>query len=216
MVSTALLKLLRYSLYLAVLVLAFIELIVDAVALAGLKTINVFGFYYSFGPPRGAAGYTMFVTLATLFVVPIIAFGNLLANRGISLATRANHIVNEVAAASFFTVLWFAAAVAMAYYAGDTDCYGYSACSKFKAATAFAWFPFFVFLCLTITLVILLVRVRKAGAPLTTLAYEVDVEAGRPGPAVPQHVDAPYPSTGKSEGGYYGSQPQVTMPTPAH
>ncbi|KAJ1723231.1 hypothetical protein LPJ61_005846 [Coemansia biformis] len=159
----------------------------------------------------------MFVTLATLITIPIIAFGNLLASRGFAFATKSNYIISEVANSVLFTVLWFIAGVVMANYAGDGGCGGLSMCQKFKAATAFAWFPFFVFLCNSVVLVMLLLRVRKNGAPMTTLAYEVDFESGNaPAPGAPQNVDAPYAQQGKNDASYYGSSPQVAMPAPTH
>ncbi|KAJ2694496.1 hypothetical protein H4R19_005912 [Coemansia spiralis] len=63
----------------------------------------------------------------------------------------------------------------------------------------------------------LLLRVRKSGAPLTTVTYEIDYEAGNAGPpAAPQHIEGQYTQNTKSDGGYYASSPQVAMPAPTN
>ncbi|KAJ2704071.1 hypothetical protein H4R19_005276, partial [Coemansia spiralis] len=155
MLSTALLKLLRYSLYLAAIGLAAVELIVVSVALAGLNSMVMDGYYYSLSPWRGGAGWTLFVTLSTLVVIPIIAFGNILASRGITVFARCNMILYETANAVLYTVLWFVAGVVMAHYADDCPDV-FNVCRRYKAATAFAWFPFFVFACISAVLIMLL------------------------------------------------------------
>ncbi|KAJ2338533.1 hypothetical protein IWW50_006678 [Coemansia erecta] len=213
MIPTPLLRLLRYSLYLTAIGLAALELIVDAVALAALNNFNVRGVRVDFSAHKGAAGYTMFVTLITLLFIPVLTFANVLSNRGVNAAAKLNHISHELSVASFFTVLWFIAGVTMAVYAGDGDCFGLSVCKKFKAATAFAWFPFFVFLLLTSVLVIIMLRIRANGGSMKTPAYEVDGDIESQPAAPPQHVDVdPYAQSPKGENSYYNSNPQIAMP----
>ncbi|PIA14192.1 hypothetical protein COEREDRAFT_82873 [Coemansia reversa NRRL 1564] len=214
MVGTALLRLLRYSLYLTIIFLAVIELIVDAVAIGGLN--NLRGANVS--AQRGATGYTMFVTLATLLLIPLIAFSTLLANRGLGFTSKLTTVINEVVIASVFTVLWFVAGVVMAVKSRGS-CLGFSFCHKLKAATAFAWLPFFAFLFLTIALVLIMRSVRANGGSLNTPTHAIEnnMEAGH-SPAVavpPQHPATSFaPDTSKNEGVYYGSNPQVNMPSP--
>ncbi|KAJ2798575.1 hypothetical protein H4R21_003874 [Coemansia helicoidea] len=216
MLSTSLLKLLRYSLYLATLVLAAIELIVVSVALAAVSDFDGLT-YGSLSPWRGGAAYTLFVTLLTLLTYPFVAFGNILTNRGFHMCARYNMVIYEVVSAVLFTVLWFVAGVVMAHYADGCPSF-YSMCGKYKAATAFAWFPFFVFLCNSVVLSLLTHRARKGGAPLTILTYEIDYESGSgPAPAAPQHVESQYQQATKTDASYYGSNPQVSMPVaPSH
>ncbi|KAJ2077885.1 hypothetical protein H4R24_004851 [Coemansia sp. RSA 988] len=215
MVGTALLRLLRYSLYLGIIVLAVIELIVDAVAIAGVNDLDL----SELSGQKGAAGYTMFVTLATLLVIPLVAFSTLLANRGVGFAGKLNLIVTELAISSFFTVMWFIAGVVMAVKSRGS-CFGYSFCKKLKAATAFAWLPFFAFLFLTLTLLLIWRIIRSNGGSLSTPTHALDsnMEAGHPSVAAaapPQHPEASFaPDASKNEGGYYGSSPQVNMPSP--
>ncbi|KAJ2658072.1 hypothetical protein IW148_004861 [Coemansia sp. RSA 1199] len=216
MIPTPLLRLLRYSLYLTIIGLAVIELIVDAVALGALANFDYGGFRLSFSAEKGAAGYTMFVTLITLLFIPALTFANVIVNRGVGAAAKLNHIINEVSISAFFTVLWFVAAVVMAVYAGNGECGGFSLCSKFKAATAFAWFPFFVFLVQTVVLVLIMMRIRGNGGSMKTPAYEVDGAENLPTAAPPIHVDNdPYTHSAKDENAYYNSNPQVAMPAPA-
>ncbi|KAJ2616336.1 hypothetical protein H4S08_000830 [Coemansia sp. RSA 1365] len=214
MVGTALLRLLRYSLYLVIIFLAVVELIVDAIAIEGLNDIG----RASSSGQRGAAGYTMFVTLATLLLIPLIAFSTLLANRGLGFTSKLTTVINEVFVASVFTLMWFIAGVVMAVKCWS-NCSGFSFCLRFKAATAFAWLPFFAFLFLTIALLLIARTVRANGGSLTTPthAIESNMEAGHsPAAAVPlQHPAASFtPDASKNDGVYYGSNPQVNMPSP--
>ncbi|KAJ2321402.1 hypothetical protein H4S02_009251 [Coemansia sp. RSA 2611] len=209
MLSTALLRLLRYTLYLAAIFLALLEFIVDAVALAALNQ-RINGFRIDFSAHKGAAGYTMFVTLATLLFLPVVTFANILANRGFGAAAKLNRIGHELAVAGLFTALWFIAGVVMAVYAGEGDCFGFSVCKKFKAATAFAWFPFFVFALQTGVLVLILQRIRSSGGTLQTPAHQIDDEAQAAAP--PQHVEQPFERAHKAEESYYNSNPEVAMP----
>ncbi|KAJ2850811.1 hypothetical protein IWW36_001626 [Coemansia brasiliensis] len=213
MLSSALLRLLRYSLYLTAITLAVIELIVDAVALAALND-TYRGFSFSFTNEKGAAGYTMFVTIVTLLFIPIVTFANILVNRGFGAAARFNQILTELSNTVFFLVLWFIAGVVMAVYAGSGDCFGFSVCKKFKAATAFAWLPFFVFLAQTAVLVLILLRIRANGGNMKSMTHDIDGDAGLPTAvaAPPQHVETPYSQPNKGEGAYYNSNPQVDMP----
>ncbi|KAJ2452776.1 hypothetical protein EV183_002674 [Coemansia sp. RSA 2336] len=213
MISSALLRLLRYSLYLAAITLAVVELIVDAVALAALND-TYRGISFSFPDEKGAAGYTMFVTIVTLLFIPVVTFANVLANRGFGIAARFNQILTELAVTAFFLVLWFVAGVVMATYAGRYECIGFSLCGKFKAATAFAWLPFFVFLAQTAVLVLILLRIRANGGNLKSMTHDIDGDAGLPTAvaAPPQHVETPYAQPKDNEGSYYNSNPQVNMP----
>ncbi|KAJ2158890.1 hypothetical protein GGF46_003435 [Coemansia sp. RSA 552] len=222
--TSSLLRVLRYSLYLGIIFLAVIELIVDAVALGGL---NSQGGLVSLSAERGAAGYTMFVTILTLLVIPLVAFGTLLASMGMGFASSVNRIGTELSVAGAFTVLWFVSGVVMAVKA-DVNCRGVSVCQKFKAATAFAWIPWLFFVGLSGVLVLILMRIRASGGNMQSLAYDIDGEANQPQvppqaagapqhmEATPQHMEAGAyspQSTGKYEGdSYYQSNPAVNMP----
>ncbi|KAJ2796013.1 hypothetical protein H4R20_005682 [Coemansia guatemalensis] len=216
MLGANLLRLLRYSLYLWITFLVVIELIVDAVALAAVNDFD----QLDLSGQKGAAGYTMFVTLATLLLIPLISCSMFLVNRGVGFAGKLNLIVTELAVASIFSVLWFIAGVVMAVKSRG-DCFGLSVCKKFKAATAFAWLPFFSFLFLTSVLVLIWRIIRSNGGSLSTPTHALDsnMEAGHPSVAAaapPQHPETSYaPDASKNEGGYYSSNPQVNMPSPA-
>ncbi|KAJ1931664.1 hypothetical protein GGF37_007314, partial [Kickxella alabastrina] len=120
MVGIALLNLARFSLYIAAIVLAVIEFIVDAVALAAL---NNFGL--SSGPV-GAAGWTMFVTIISLLILPILAFGNVLTRKNIKFVHLFNRILYELIIVGTLCLFLFISGIVMANYAGSGGCFGIS------------------------------------------------------------------------------------------
>ncbi|KAI7827205.1 hypothetical protein BX661DRAFT_182862 [Kickxella alabastrina] len=210
MVGIALLNLARFSLYIAAIVLAVIEFIVDAVALAAL---NNFGL--SSGPV-GAAGWTMFVTIISLLILPILAFGNVLTRKNIKFVHLFNRILYELIIVGTLCLFLFISGIVMANYAGSGGCFGISVCSKFKAATAFPWLSFFVLLVLSVVLTLMLLKVRKSGGDIkAALSYEIQDEYPAVAAAPPQTASEPYPAA--VQGGnirYYDSHPDVSMPVP--
>lgn len=214
MLGTSLLKLARFSLYMGALVLIVIVLITDAVTLAAFKDIHIHGYTVEFGHIKGAGGYTMFVTVLSLIILPFLAFGNLLASRGIGLAEKLNAILHELAAVGFFVLLWFISAVVLSVYA----CTGGSACSKISAATAFSWLTFFALAIQAGVLTMLLMKVRKSGGDMrNTLSYQIDDDyqgdmrrQNTPGVSdQPPQVEL----GGASTNPYYSSNPAVNMPS---
>ncbi|KAJ2515598.1 hypothetical protein H4217_005078 [Coemansia sp. RSA 1939] len=215
------LRLLRFSLYWTAVVLVVIELIVDALSLSSInKWSNETGGLFDhgvFNELRGAAGYTMFVTLLTLLLMPAIVCGSGLAQRGITVAAILNRVVVELATVAVLMVLWFVSGVVMANYAGTGGCGGNGLCSRFKAATAFAWLLFFDLLAATAVLVLILLRTRSSGGDIrTTYAYDVGEPTATPAmvAGAPMHADQPYPPSVGGVESYYGNQPKVAMPAP--
>ncbi|KAJ2764133.1 hypothetical protein GGI18_006517, partial [Coemansia linderi] len=111
--NTSALKLARFYLYLAAIVLIVVTFIVDAVSLASLKGSTVymgFVYTYSYSSNKGAAGFTMFVTIVSLFLVPAIAFGSLLVQKGLGFIEILNRVLFELIAVSVLGFFWFVAA----------------------------------------------------------------------------------------------------------
>ncbi|KAJ1665813.1 hypothetical protein IW140_002894 [Coemansia sp. RSA 1813] len=216
LVSNTLLRGVRFYLYVSAILLVVIELIVDALSLSSINDLSdslPSGYRSGLSHVRGAAGYTMFVTLITLLLVPSIAFGGILANRGIAIAAILNRVLLEVSAVSALTLFWFVSGCVMANYA---DCGGRGMCSRFRAATAFAWLLFFNLLAEVAILVLILLKIRSSNGDIKT-AYTYDVDDVSPTPvmaAAPMHSEQPYSPTARAEESYYESQPKVAMPTP--
>ncbi|KAJ2741837.1 hypothetical protein GGI20_004910 [Coemansia sp. BCRC 34301] len=216
--NTSILKLARFYLYIAAIVLTVVTFIVDAVSLASLKSIYV-GFYtYSFSSNKGAAGFTMFVTIVSLFLIPSLAFGNVLARKGMAFAETLNRILYELISVSVLGLFWFIAACVMASYA-SVDCYGSSICGKFSAATAFTWLTFVAVLGLAVVLGLMLHVVRTSNGNIKeTLSYNIDGEYATRTNAAPTGAGLeshPYPgATAAGGNSYYNSSPAVNMPIP--
>ncbi|KAJ2893714.1 hypothetical protein GGI21_000421 [Coemansia aciculifera] len=217
--NTSTLKLTRFYLYIAAIVLTVVTFIVDAVALASLKTYYYGGYSFGFSTLRGAAGFTMFVCIVALFLTPSLAFGNVLARTGaLGFIEILNRVLYEVIAVSVLGLFWFIAACVMASYA-DVECFdGWSMCGKFKAATAFTWLTFGAVLALSIVLGLMLHVVRTSnGSIKDTLSYNIDGEyapranAAGGAAAVESH---PYPGAAAGGNSYYNSSPAVNMPVP--
>ncbi|KAJ2812932.1 hypothetical protein FBU31_001549 [Coemansia sp. 'formosensis'] len=213
--NTSALKLSRFYLYIAAIVLTVVTFIVDAVSLASLKTITVFGYEFSYSANRGAAGFTMFVTIVSLFLIPAVAFGNVLAQKGLGFIEILNRVLYELITVSVLGLFWFIAACVMAAYAGGSCG---SLCSKFDAATAFTWLTFVVVLAISIVDGLILHVVRTSGGNIQeTFAYAVDGEyAARAnnnagGAGLENH---PYPGATAGGNSYYNSSPAVNMPVP--
>ncbi|KAJ2723670.1 hypothetical protein GGI07_002465 [Coemansia sp. Benny D115] len=219
MLSIAVLQKVRFFAYIAIIVLSVVELIVDAVNLAALNdTVVVGGIRYSFGDSgaKGASGWTMFVTLITLLVAPLLAFGSILTNKGIPFVHLFNRLFFELITVVVFLIFWFISGVVMAVYAPSGSCHGISVCSKMQAATAFPWLNFFAFLVVTIVLTILLLKVRSNGGNAqTTLTYEIENDYPAVTAGAPEH-NIGYPSGGvqPTNESYYNLHPDVNMPVP--
>ncbi|KAJ2031612.1 hypothetical protein IWW57_000624 [Coemansia sp. S610] len=217
--NTSALKLARFYLYLAAIVLIVVTFIVDAVSLASLKGSTVymgFVYTYSYSSNKGAAGFTMFVTIVSLFLVPAIAFGSLLVQKGLGFIEILNRVLFELIAVSVLGFFWFVAACVMAAYAG-LECGGSSICSKFSAATAFTWLTFVVMLALSVVVGLMLHVVRTSGGNIKeTLTHAIDGEyVARAQPAGAAGLEShPYPGATAGGNSYYNSSPAVNMPIP--
>ncbi|KAJ2058336.1 hypothetical protein GGI17_005112 [Coemansia sp. S146] len=212
--NTSVLKLARFYLFIAAIVLTVVTFIVDAVSLASLKT-TYFGFVITYTSHRGAAGFTMFVTIVSLFLIPTLAFGNVLAQKGFGFIEILNRVLYELITVCVLGLFWFIAACVMAAYAGG-ECG--SLCSKFNAATAFTWLTFIVVLALSVVIGLMLHIVRTSGGNIQeTLTHGIDGEyvartnnnAG--GAGLENH---PYPGATAGGNSYYNSSPAVNMPIP--
>ncbi|KAJ2443230.1 hypothetical protein GGF42_006705 [Coemansia sp. RSA 2424] len=218
--NTSMLKLARFYLYIAAIVLTVVTFIVDAVSLASLKSVYA-GFYYlAYSSNKGAAGYTMFVTIVSLFLIPALAFGNVLARKGFGFVEILNRVLYELIAVCVLGLFWFIAACVMASYA-DFDYYGGSVHSKFSAATAFTWLTFVTLLGLSVVLGLMLHIVRTSSGNIKeTLTYNIDGEyAPRANSAAVSSGGAgleshPYPGATAGGNSYYNSSPAVNMPIP--
>ncbi|KAJ1996526.1 hypothetical protein GGI02_001516 [Coemansia sp. RSA 2322] len=215
--NTSYLKLARFSLYLAAIVLAAVSLIVDAVALAALNqkyTVGLFSFSFGDSSNKGAAGFTMFVTLVSLILLPALAFGNVLVAKGFGQVEILNRVLWEMVTVSVLGLFWFIAAVVMASYASGS-CGGLSVCTKFNAATAFAWLAFFAVLGVAITVGLMLHVVRTSGGDIKQ-ALTHNFDSGYPNTqARAGDVEShPYPGAAAGGNAYYSSSPAVNMPVP--
>ncbi|KAJ1645776.1 hypothetical protein J3B02_003650, partial [Coemansia erecta] len=209
MFSVRMLQALRFWLYAAAILFAVIELIVDALALGALAD---YGFV---SEHKGAAGWTMFVTVVGLITIPLIMFGNIMVSLGFNFIQPLNRILHELIVVVTLDVFYFVAGIVMANYAGGGGCGGSSVCSKFKAATAFPWLSFFVLLVQSVVLGLLLHIVRVNGGSLATPSYEIDGEFPVVAAAPPQHGTDPYPAPVQGAPSSYDDQPHVSMPMPA-
>ncbi|KAJ1950348.1 hypothetical protein FBU59_000723 [Linderina macrospora] len=214
--TDTLLTVLRFWLYATASGLAFLELILDAVALAAMNdkgpyTTDVFTYYGPIGwsEEKGAAGWTMFVTIVTLFLIPTVLFARFLVSRGIGFAHHTNKTGIELAITTTVTVFWLVAGAVMANYAGTGGCNGSSLCAKFRAATAFAWLIFFDLAAALVFLIITAVRQKKAGANLMVV-YTVDQQGE--GTGLPYPVT--YANQATDKGPEYPSQGEMRMPQP--
>ncbi|KAI9502407.1 hypothetical protein GGI25_004693 [Coemansia spiralis] len=197
MFSDTLLKILRFYLYITALVFVVIVLITDAVSLSKLDKYP--SGYVS--EHKGAAGYTMFVTLASLILIPLITFGHHLAVFAVL-----SRVLHELILNAVLAVFWFVAGCVMANYSGGGGCYGSSLCSSFRAATAFSWLTFFVLLAQIVFLVLVVMRVRRNNGDIRApYGYDSGYGGNAGGAAAPpMHSEEPY----------YETQPKVEMPTP--
>ncbi|KAJ2486086.1 hypothetical protein IWW37_005735 [Coemansia sp. RSA 2050] len=219
--NTSVLKLARFYLYLAAIVLIVVTFIVDAVSLASLKVTSVYmGYYftYSYSTNKGAAGFTMFVAIVSLFLVPAIAFGSLLVQKGLGFVEILNRVLYELITVSALGFFWFVAACVMAAYAG-LECGGSSVCSKFSAATAFTWLTFVTMLGLSVVVGLMLHVVRTSGGNIKeTLTHGIDgeyVARANPAGGAAGLESHPYPgATAAGGNSYYNSSPAVNMPIP--
>ncbi|KAJ1938727.1 hypothetical protein EC988_007503 [Linderina pennispora] len=213
-ITDTLLTILRFWLYATASGLAALELILDGVALGALNNSSFAfnGIIYSgggFSEEKGAAGWTMFVTIITLFLIPTVLFARFLVSRGVGFAHHTNKTGIELAITATLTVFWLVAGAVMANYAGTGGCYGSSLCSKFRAATAFAWLIFFDLAAALGFLIITAVRQKKAGANLMVV-YTVDQQG--------EGTGLPYPVTYANQAGdkgpEYQTQGTMQMPQP--
>ncbi|KAI8323771.1 hypothetical protein GQ54DRAFT_95989 [Martensiomyces pterosporus] len=196
----------RFWLLVAAIVLTFIEFIVDAVALASLKTTYVLFFKVTYGDEKGAAGWTMFLVIVSLFLIPAVTFGRALVNKGLGFADHLNRTLTELIIVTVLTGLWFISGIVLAVYAGNGSCHGSSTCSKYKAATAFAWLLFFDLLVVNIIVGIIFNKQKTNGLDVKT-AYTVDLDAQGTG-------SLPAPATAGQTSYYQSSQPNISMPQP--
>ncbi|KAJ2242002.1 hypothetical protein GGI13_007120 [Coemansia sp. RSA 455] len=213
--NTSALKLARFYLFIAAIVLTVVTFIVDAVALAALKSDYWgFGYVFSFTSHKGAAGFTMFVTIVSLFLIPTLAFGNVLAQKGFGFIEILNRVLYELISVCVLGLFWFISACVMAAYAGG-ECG--SLCSKFNAATAFTWLTFIVILALSVVIGLMLHIVRTSGGNIQeTLTHSIDGEyvarTNNNGGAGLENN--PYPGATAGGNSYYNSSPAVNMPIP--
>ncbi|KAJ1960233.1 hypothetical protein GGI12_003914 [Dipsacomyces acuminosporus] len=193
----------RKWLYFVAIGLTAITFIVDCVALAavsgGTYSTGYFSVYLEFPEHKGATGWTLFVTIVSLFLIPALAYGRVLANRGLKFADMLNRTFYELIIVTTLAVLWFVSAIVLAAYSG---CIGGSICSKYRAATAFAWLLFFDLLALNIFTGIIFHKQKANGLDVKT-AYTIDLD-GQTGSLPPPGGVQNYSS--------YGSNPQVAMP----
>ncbi|KAJ1798751.1 hypothetical protein LPJ59_002290 [Coemansia sp. RSA 2399] len=218
-VSSSLLRGVRFYLYTCAILLVVIELIVDALSLSSISNLSdglPSGIDDGLDHLRGAAGYTMFVTLATILLLPLLGFGGIIAHRGLAMAAVLNRVVIELITASTLALFWFVSGCVMANYAGDGGCGSNSLCQRFRAATAFAWLLFFNLLAEIAILVLILLKVRaNNGNIMTTYTYDVDEVSNTPTMAAgPLHSEQPFPQSARAEESYYDNNPKVNMPTP--
>ncbi|KAJ2547448.1 hypothetical protein EV175_005219 [Coemansia sp. RSA 1933] len=218
--SSALLRGVRFYLYTSAILLVVIELIVDALSLSSINDLaDALPSGYggsAVSHIRGAAGYTMFVTLVTLLLVPVIAFGGMIASRGFQMAAMLNRVLLEISTVSLLMLFWFVSGCVMANYSGGGSCGSSSLCQRFRAATAFAWLLFFNLLAEVGILVLILLKIRSnSGDIKTAYTFEVeDISATPVMAAGPIHSDQPYPQSARAEESYYDNNPKVSMPTP--
>ncbi|KAJ2388791.1 hypothetical protein GGI23_005980 [Coemansia sp. RSA 2559] len=218
-VSSSLLRGVRFYLYTCAILLVVIELIVDALSLSSINDLSdllSFGGGNPLDHLRGAAGYTMFVTIATILLLPLLGFGGMLASRGFAMASILNRVLIELITASTLALFWFVSGCVMANYAGSGGCGSNNLCQRFRAATAFAWLLFFNLLAEIAILVLILLKVRaNNGSIMTTYTYDVDDVSGSPVMAAgPLHSEQPFPQSARAEESYYDNNPKVNMPTP--
>ncbi|KAI8323767.1 hypothetical protein GQ54DRAFT_309863 [Martensiomyces pterosporus] len=118
---------------------------------------------------QGASGWTMFVTIVTLIMLP------LLLTRWAGVQRVVNRTGVELIILAVLSLFWFISGIALAAKSGEYSCLSRRLCHRVRAATAFSWLTFFVLLA-AMAVVGLIARVQvKLGLPVFA-AYSFDVE----------------------------------------
>ncbi|KAI8323768.1 hypothetical protein GQ54DRAFT_309864 [Martensiomyces pterosporus] len=174
---------LRYWSYVAVCVLNFIEFILCAVTLSALPDDGS-------SSNRSAVGWTIFVTVVTILVLPAMLFARSVVGSGfLRFLHHLNRIAAELTVVSTSIVAWFISAVVMSAYGDDNNCWRSRHCSKYRATTAFAWLIFFNFLVSLFALTVMAKQQRRAGRALMR-AFTVDYTGTKAADQPPQVIYA--------------------------
>ncbi|KAJ2452777.1 hypothetical protein EV183_002675 [Coemansia sp. RSA 2336] len=185
------LTLLRKLTLFSAIVLICAAFVSDATVLAYINSNSIRG-----SPIKGAAGWTMFVAVISLLLLP------LLLTRSEKIQRWVNRTAIELIVLGVLTLFYFISGIVLATKTGDSSCMIKTLCRRVKAATAFCWLAFFV-LVGAMLVVGLVARVQsRLGLPLFT-AYSFDVEGQEITPAVPVGASHDMHAAALSLGGTY-------------
>ncbi|KAJ2077886.1 hypothetical protein H4R24_004852 [Coemansia sp. RSA 988] len=193
------LTVLRKVAIIASFVLAAGAFISDATVLAYMDKNSIQG-----RPVKGAAGWTMFATVSSLLVLP------LLLTRSSRFQRWLNRTAIELVILGVFTLLYFISGIVLASKSGDRSCLTSMLCRRIKATTAFCWIAFAA-LILALVVVGLIARAQsRLGLPLFT-AYSFDVEGEEITPPVPANSHDMHAAAMSIGGAYMGNNSSVAQ-----
>ncbi|KAJ2616335.1 hypothetical protein H4S08_000829 [Coemansia sp. RSA 1365] len=173
--------------------------IADATVLAYLDKYFIRG-----RPVNGVAGWTMFATVSSLVVLP------LLLTRSSRIQRWLNRTAIELAILGVFTLFYFISGIVLASKSGDRSCLTSILCQRVKATAAFCWVAFAA-LILALIVVGLIARAQsRLGLPLFT-AYSFDIEGEEITPPVPAGSHDMHAAAMSIGGAYLGNNSSVAQ-----